>query len=164
MAVSHQLTSNVKLLQKAVLVSRSSFLIVRRAENSKTRPLQWDLPGGNSEWPTSEKEGIIRDLHVQDLEREILEETGIAFDQFITSPQLVSFETIFEVEKQIYTIVVGWKLKLRENFSRESIVLSEEHTEFAWIKPEDVGSYDFGFAGAKEGFISTIIRNSLVRS
>ncbi len=159
MLTLHRLTESVKLLQKAVLVHEGKILILKRAENSATRANQWDLPGGNSEWPT-EKIGVIRDMHLVDLKREIIEETGITAEAFATAPALVSFETCFEAEKNMYTIIVGWKITIIDAFIQESVVLSDEHSEYQWINMHDISTFDFGFAGGGEGFISRIIANS----
>ncbi|MBP7875910.1 NUDIX domain-containing protein [Candidatus Woesebacteria bacterium] len=159
MTTLHRLTEKVKLLQKAVLVHQGKMLILRRSENSKTRANQWDLPGGNSEWPV-EKEGIIRDVHIVDLKREILEETNIGADMFATTPKLVSFETCFEAEVDIYTIIAGWRVELEPAFVKENLQLSDEHSECQWISPEEITHFDLGFAGGGEGFITRIIANS----
>lgn len=154
-----QLTENVKLLQKAVLMHRGKILLLKRSETAKTRADQWDLPGGNSEWP-QEKEGIIRDIHLVDLKREILEETGIGAEQFTNTPQLVSFETCFEVERNIYTVIVGWRIELVDIFVKESVLVSGEHSEYRWVSPDEISTYDFGFAGGGEGFITRIIEHA----
>lgn len=156
----HRLAENVKLLQKAVLLHDGKMLILRRAENSKTRANQWDLPGGNSEWPT-ETTGVIRDMHIVDLKREILEETGISATQFATSPRLVSFETCFEAETNMYTIIAGWEISINHTFTQESVQLSDEHSEYRWINPSEITDFDLGFAGGGEGFITRIIANAL---
>lgn len=162
MSTLHRLTDKVKLLQKAVFVHQGKMLILRRSETSKTRAGQWDLPGGNSEWPT-EKAGIIRDVHIVDLKREIMEETGIAASMFTTAPRLVSFETYFEAEKDIYTIIAGWSIELGDTFSKKSVQLSSEHSELQWIKADEITQFDLGFAGGGEGFITRIIANAFQR-
>lgn len=158
MIALHRLTEKVKLLQKAVLIHRGKMLLLRRSEHSQTRALQWDLPGGNSEWPI-EKVGIIRDVHIMDLKREIFEETGIGAAEFAIAPTLVSFETYFESEIDMYTIIVGWKIQLDDAFTKESIRLSDEHNEYQWISQNECTNFDFGFAGG-EGFITRIISSS----
>jgi 8-oxo-dGTP diphosphatase len=159
MSKLQQLTENVKLLQKAVLVHRGKILLLKRSESAKTRADQWDLPGGNSEWP-QEKEGIIRDIHLVDLKREILEETNIGAEQLANAPQLVSFETCFEVERNVYSVIVGWRVELVDSFEKESVSISGEHSQYRWVSPDEISSYDFGFAGEGEGFITRIIENA----
>jgi len=65
--------------------------------------------------------------------------------------------TYFEKEKDLYTIIVGWSVRLTE---RPAVNISPEHSEFTWISREQLDSYDFGFAGEKEGFIRRTIEAS----
>ncbi|MBP7768552.1 NUDIX domain-containing protein [Candidatus Woesebacteria bacterium] len=151
----HQLTKNVKLLQKAVLWHGDTFLILKRSAESKTRPDQWDLPGGNSEWPAVELENQ-RDLHKDDVVREIFEETGIELSR-TDIKKCSHISTFFEAKTQIFAIIVGWEVKLPATFKPDSILLSAEHSDFAWITTAQFDSYDFGFAGEKDGFIREIV-------
>jgi len=150
----HQLTENVKLLQKTAIVVEDKILILKRAVGDGYRAEKWDLPGGNVEWP--EIEASERDLHQAEIVREISEETGISLlpNQF-QAP--VYMGTYFEKEKELYTIIVGWSVRITE---RPSVSLSPEHSEFTWISREQLDSYDFGFAGEKEGFIRRTIEAS----
>lgn len=152
--IPHQLTPNVKILQKAVLVCNGKFLILQRSPDSKTRPAKWDLPGGNSEWP--EVNHNTRSLHRADIIREIIEETGIVVSDKDLGEQ-VYFDTYFEAEKQLYSIITGWKVNLP---TQPEVEISDEHTGFAWITPEQFDQYDFGFAGESEGFIRKMVEGS----
>jgi len=150
----HQLTEQVKVLQKAALVADGQVLILQRSDDSKTRAGKWDLPGGNSEWP--EKSETMRGLHQTDITREILEETGISVaNSMFTRP--IYFDTHFDGEKQLYSLIVGWSVKLS---GTQKVHLSAEHTAFTWVSFAEIGLYDFGFAGEPSGFI----RQILVRS
>jgi len=158
-----KLTEQVKLLQKVVLIHRGELLILKRAAQSYTRPNQWDLPGGNSQWP-DQKQGNLTQPHRNDVLRELEEETGImAEDQRLDlMGQMVRikpnyFGTYFEADKQLFSIIVGWQLYLPDDFDRASVSLSHEHTQQAWIRPSQFDEYDFGFAGAKDGFIRCMI-------
>ena len=157
---SHRLTDNVKLLQKAVVMHQGKMLLLRRSEQSVTRALAWDLPGGNSEWPI-ETEGIIRDIHLGDLSREIKEETDIDTSAFAEEPTIAHFEVVFEAEKQMYTIIAGWKINLKSTFTKESVQLSDEHDQLAWVNPQQYSEFDFGFAGTEHGFVRRIIERAL---
>lgn len=156
-AVPHQLTQNVKVLQKVVLVRQNTFLILRRSPNSATRADLWDLPGGNSEWPESTEN--IRDPHLADVVREVEEETGIELktEDFVKPVFLGSF---FDAKKQIYTVILGWKVVLPDDFVETAVALSSEHYEFTWLSPEDIEEFDFGFAGGKDGFIRMMVQAS----
>lgn len=150
----HQLTENVKLLQKAVLVHGGKFLILKRSSNSFSRPDQWDLPGGNSEWPAGEVD--IKDVHRGDLVREIFEETGIEVSENEVT-NCVHAGSYFEEKKQIFTVVLGWNIVLPASFSESEVLISDEHSEFKWITKEEFEGFDFGFAGAEGGFIRAMI-------
>lgn len=84
MFFQHQLTENVKLLQKAVIIRQSGSaieaLLLQRSETAASRPNCWDLPGGNSEWPVLGQSSIAN-LHLGDIKREILEETSLQVDE-----------------------------------------------------------------------------------
>jgi len=151
----HQLTENVKLLQKVVIVHKGYVLLLQRDENSATRPLKWDLPGGNSQWPTEEKRDSTG-LHKEDAAREIKEETGISVvsDQF-TKDSLVYFDTTFF--NTIFTIITGWVVELPLDFNREQVVISEEHIAFEWVPFDEAREYDFDFA---RSFIIPMIRTA----
>ena len=148
----HQLTEQVKLLQKAVLVHRGTVLLLQRDENSATRPQKWDLPGGNSEWPTEveDKEG----LHQEDIAREIKEETGITIaSEHFKHSTMVSFNTT-QID-QPYTILTGWVVEMPHDFDVSSVELSTEHTVFEWVPFDEAREYDFDFA---KSFIVPMIR------
>ncbi len=151
---SHHLTENVKLLQKAVVVHRGEVLLLRRDANSASRALQWDLPGGNSEWPDGSRSG--NNLHAQDIAREIEEETAIHIipDQF-KHDTLLLFETYFFAE--VFTILVGWLVELPEDFDRDQVKISHEHDQLVWQPFEESAGYDFGFANE---FIVPMIRRA----
>lgn len=155
----HQLTKHVKLLQKAVLLHEGKFLIVKRSEDSKSRPGCWDLPGGNSEWPEGATEHL-QNMHMQDIAREIKEESGVTVTpEHFSKDNLVFFRTFFEFEKEVYSIITGWKVVLPSDFDKGAIELSDEHTEFAWIDISELSEYDFD--RVKGVFITEIIRSSI---
>jgi 8-oxo-dGTP pyrophosphatase MutT (NUDIX family) len=152
----HQLTSNVKLLQKVVLLWEGKILMLQRSSDSASRPLCWDLPGGNSEWP----EGITEptsNLHQFDAAREIQEETGLVVDPSeFTQDKLSYLETFFDPQSQIFTVLLGWKIELAS--SPQAVAISEEHVDSRWLSVEEALKLDFG--GKKGGFLAKIIQNS----
>lgn len=153
----HQLTENTKLLHKVIIWHGGEVLILKRAENSASRPEMWDLAGGNSEWPKEGQAGA--GLHKIDIAREIIEETGIGveIDKFEIGA-LMFFDTFFDSKKQVFTIICGWTLKLAEDFDKKTVKISDEHTQAKWIKIDELNSYDFG--GEKGQFIKDIILQS----
>lgn len=155
-----QLTQNVKFVQKAALVHEGRVLLVKRSMGAATRPGAWDLPGGNAEWPTITEPA--RDLHVQDIIREIMEETGVSIsaDQ-LPEENMVLFFTYFEPEKQLYSFGAGWHVALAADFDSGSIALSDEHTEYAWVSVEELDAYDFGEPVGT--YVKTIAQRALQR-
>lgn len=174
--IPHQLTKNVKLLQKAALWHNGKVLILKRSSDSKSRPNQWDLPGGNSEWPVGDglhagvsgmgkpelrsgeksEDGFIRDLHKDDVVREVFEETGIELKREDVK-KCVHIGTFFDGQKQVFSIILGWEVKLAEDFREDSVLLSDEHSDLAWMRKDESGEFDFGFAGDEGGFIRSIL-------
>ncbi len=155
----HQLTPNVKLLQKIVLCWEDKVLVVQRDAASFSRPGSWDFPGGNSEWPENIS-APTSNLHQHDASREVWEETGVRLEptEFIRD-RLIYLETFFDPEKEIFTMLLGWKIALPPKFDPNSVRLSEEHVAFRWIKPVDALSLDFG--GVKGAFLVRILNSSL---
>ncbi len=110
----------MRLSQKIFLKnSEGKYLTILRSATDPSRPLTWDLPGGNIE------EG--EDLH-ENMKREILEETGIELDDF----------EIFDVGSAVngrgeYSVQVAY----RGNVDNPKVVLSYEHSEYRWVTKEE---------------------------
>jgi 8-oxo-dGTP pyrophosphatase MutT (NUDIX family) len=163
MSPKHQLTDQVKLLQKVAIIRHKGtdleVLLLRRSDDAKSRPGAWDLPGGNSEWP-SESQVSAANLHLADLNREINEETGlIASDSAFMLKLPVHFSTYFDSQKQIYTVICGWLLNYAAT-DQAAIQISAEHQAFAWVSGVDLPNYDFG--GDSGTFVLDIIQKALL--
>lgn len=157
--LTHQLTENVKVLHKVALVCGQQVLILKRSETEYSRPGLWDLPGGNATWPQTDSGNIAERLHQADILREVGEETSI--DLAFAADQLempVYANTYFEPDSKVYTVVLGWSVQVDR---QPSVVLSDEHSQFAWITWAQFDEYDFGFAGEQDGFIRQIVSRSL---
>lgn len=156
--IPHQLTTNVKLLQKVVLLHQGAALLLKRAADSGSRPEKWDLAGGNSEWPGLGQAGS--GLHRLDLAREVKEETNLTIDpNQLNLDQLVFFDTFFDETKQIFSIICGWQYHLPDDFRREQVKISSEHTDLAWARLDDLAHFDFG--GPKGEFVKRMIEQAL---
>lgn len=153
----HQLTEEVKLLQKVVIVHGEKVLILKRSSESTSRPNKWDLPGGNAEWPSALKD--IHNPHYADVTREVFEETGIACEA--QELNIISVESHFDAENQIYTVILGFSVQLPSDMQENDVLLSDEHTDFAWVTKGQLSDFDFGFAGAPDGFIFQMITKAL---
>lgn len=162
MKLAHQLTQQVKLLHKVALITDDQILLLRRQPGAHSRPGLWDLPGGNSEWPelTSQTESVQKHLHIDDIVREVFEETQVVIDP-ITLKEPVCFDTTFEPKSDIFTILVGWKYKLP---NQPAVQLSNEHTDFAWVRESDLHQYDVGFFGDTDGFFLALYAKAFSQS
>lgn len=158
MHIPHQLTTNVKLLQKIALVrynqaGQAEVLLLQRSHSASSRPGAWDLPGGNSEWPDSSANQA--NLHLQDVARELQEETGLQLDAAkLDLAKITHLSTYFSADKQIYTVIVGWMAAFAETNQTE-IKLSAEHEQYVWVTQGQLTDYDFG--GPAGGFVVEMI-------
>jgi 8-oxo-dGTP pyrophosphatase MutT (NUDIX family) len=152
----HQLSPNVKLLQKVVVRWRGKFLMLQRDAASFSRPNQWDFPGGNSEWPDDVTEPTAN-LHQRDASREVFEEAGIRLDPAgFTFDRLIYLETFYDPRVQIFTTLLGWQIDLPDDFDPESVRLSEEHVAYRWLPLTEALALDFG--GERGVFMVRILR------
>ena len=139
MSIKSQLTENVKILQKAVVIRNSDsvpeVLLLKRSADTISRPSCWDLPGGNSEWP--KEQASFANLHLQDIKREIFEETS-----------LVVASALFQLDNFALT-------------NRADIQISHEHQQYLWIKEQDIANYDVG--GQKGVFISDMVQKAFAK-
>lgn len=164
MSPKHQLTENVKLLQKAAIIrqgeSFAEVLLLKRNISSLSRPNCWDLPGGNSEWPLSDQNSAAN-LHLSDITREITEETGLVIvEEFFSLDKLSHLSTYFDANKQVYTMICGWLVDFLSTDQKE-IQTSDEHQEYAWVSEAELSNYDFG--GESGAFVLDIIKKSFAK-
>lgn len=154
----HQLTQNVKLLQKAVVLHQGEVLLLQRGNTDQSRPNCWDTPGGNSEWPEM-ADTAVSNPHFADICREIQEEANITIDPHTLSHQnLVYHETYYEPAREIFTVLFGWRIELPESFDRSSVQISDEHQKFEWVTPQNAQDYDFG--GPRGEFMKRILSSA----
>lgn len=110
--------TKINVHQKAVVVnSENKFLALKKSYGQKT----WDLPGGAVEIPEE---------HEIALRREIREEAGIEIDSVVVPLQVVSG---YNKEDDEYFLFIGYRAAVR----KESVVLSDEHTDYRWVTKEE---------------------------
>ncbi len=157
--IPHQLTETVKLLHKTAIVTAGQALILKRAADSKSRPGKWDLPGGNSEWPSNQND-FAKNLHQLDIAREIKEETGLVVKpEVFTVDNLVYFTTFYNPQQQIYSINCGWQVRDVLEAPQDTVQISAEHTQYEWIHLSQLDEFDFG--PAERDFEKATIRRAL---
>jgi 8-oxo-dGTP pyrophosphatase MutT (NUDIX family) len=161
MSLQHQLTENVKLLQKVAIIrlnnSEPEVLLLQRSVNALSRPSCWDLPGGNSEWPSSAQISAAN-LHLSDISREILEETSLSVSENnFDLDKMVHFSTYFDNGKQIFTVICGWMVDFSLT-NQSEIQISDEHQNYIWASQANLANYDFG--GENGAFVVDMIQKA----
>lgn len=111
----------VRFHQKAIVLNQeNNFLVLKRAYTNQ----KWDLPGGAVELPETHEAALLR---------EIKEETGLE----VTGLRPKRVETTHG-DDGTYTLFIGYSC---QSVSQE-VVLSHEHTEFAWVSAEEFLNMD----------------------
>ena len=110
-------------ITKSLIKKEDKILLIKRTPSSKFFPDLWDFPGGTT------KEG---EPSIKALIRETKEETSL---DIIPGNKIADFNYIehnTEIHFQIFEI---------KSFTG-NITLSKDHTEFAWIKKENLKDYE----------------------
>lgn len=106
------------LAAKAIIVKDSAVLFLKRRPNDPHNPGKWDIPGGRLNLGENPFLG---------LGREIKEETDLEVE--IKKPLEIQYFT--RDDGQIITLII-----FLCSPKSETITLSEEHTEYKWVKPD----------------------------
>jgi len=108
---------------------KGKILLIKRAETDSWRPGFWEFPGGKLD----EGQDISHAL-----EREVLEETGLVV---IPINRVVYYESQITSMKKYsglpYIVLIGLAKKIGGE-----VKLSEEHSDYAWVKPKKALTYN----------------------
>jgi 8-oxo-dGTP diphosphatase len=111
----------LKVAAKCVFVSDGKVLIM--SNHGK-----WDFPGG----------GIEGEERLHDaLKRELLEETGLTD---FTIGEVIHADEWFIPAKDLHVVAVFYRGEMQGQPTPKQ--LSDEHTDFAWILPEELNNYN----------------------
>jgi len=111
---------NISVAVKAIILNdEGKILAIRRSATDPSRPLTWDVPGGEVEEGEDLEESILR---------EIKEEVGI------TVSNIEIFDAVGSYNKKgEYWIGIGYKAKAIET----NVILSFEHDQYEWLTKEE---------------------------
>jgi len=113
-----------KVAFKAIIKKDDKILVLKRSSKEDVFEQLWDIPGGRM---------FFGEMPEEALTREIKEETGL--DVKISSPFTVwSFFASDDLQ------VIG--ITMLAEYVKGTVKLSEEHTEYRWINPEEFAQLD----------------------
>lgn len=119
----------------AVVLKDGKVLLIKRSSAHRLEPNRWQLPEGKLDKGETPDHALIREVR-EEIGRKVLSK------EFIKKlPLQVPYEgSIYKVDRIVY----------RVNIDEGEIVLSEEHTEFAWFPIEEAIKNSELYVGTKE--------------
>jgi len=114
----------VELSGRALIFDQNgSILVLKRSERSRSNPGKWELPGGKPN---------PGELFEQSFRREVREETGFEIDIHHSAGTADQEVTGYQV---VHVILIA-------SIRSGGLTLSDEHTEFRWVKIPELSGID----------------------
>jgi 8-oxo-dGTP pyrophosphatase MutT (NUDIX family) len=113
------------IIHTVICNAEGRVLIIKRAKINDVLPKYWDIPGGTLEDGEDPAAGAIRETR---------EETGLDIANLRLFFEYSNVDAV--KNKQFITLVF-----LAHHLGGEIALNPEEHEEYAWIAPEEVGKY-----------------------
>ena len=122
---------DTNIVLTGILKDEDLFLIVKRSENDNLYPGAWEFPGGHLEVGETLKEG---------LKRELMEE--ISFNEDFNPVITNYYDEIKEKNnKLIHNLEIDFIINVKKE--KINIKLSNEHTDYKWVKKDSKLLDDF---------------------
>ena len=120
-----------KIVLTGILRDEDLFLIVKRSEDDNLYPGAWEFPGGHLEVGETLKEG---------LKRELAEEIGYSKE---IEPIITHYYD--EIKEKNHELIHNLEIDFIINVKKENtdIKLSNEHTDYKWVKKDSELLDDF---------------------
>ncbi len=119
--------NNVIFGQKAFILNNKGEVLILKRNKVSVYNNAWDVPGGKVE----DEETLL-----EALQREVYEETGLKLEKIVCILTSSRFQGSSEdkpwILRNTYLCQATGKIKL-----------SEEHLEYKWVKPAELGEYEF---------------------
>jgi 8-oxo-dGTP diphosphatase len=114
----------VELSGRALIFDQNgSILVLKRSERSRSNPGKWELPGGKPN---------PGELFEESFRREVREETGFEIDIHHSAGTADQEVTGYQV---VHVILIA-------SIRSGCLTLSDEHTEFRWVKIPELSVLD----------------------
>lgn len=111
--------NKIGVSQKAIIFNKGKILTIRRTKTAPSRPLHWDLPGGDLDFGEDARKGI---------RREIKEETGVQIKDLRVMDVISGFN-----DKDEFWVTVCYIAKPKASH----VTISHEHDDFRWVTPDE---------------------------
>lgn len=118
--------NNVFVAVHALISEGNNILLLKRSKDDDYQPGLWDIPGGTVEF------GETIECALQ---REIMEEVGLQVEHI--SPLYIYTNNSELPQRQTFQIVMKCNL-----INDKNIRLNHEHSEYKWIKYDDLKNYE----------------------
>lgn len=112
-----------------ILNNKGEVLLVKRADNDDFLPGLWELPGGGTDFG---------EHPMKALEREIKEEVGL--NVVIGKPLSVDDYFMEKEDEKIHRVEMFFECRLKDD--SQTVVLSHEHSAYAWLAKENLKSLE----------------------
>ena len=117
------------LVARGLVMYKNKFLLLKKINDSDSASSgKWELPGGKIEKGEDHKEAMIRELK---------EETGLDDKSIKPLPWFIMNAGEVISEAHVYLFEVN----------TDKVEISNEHSDYAWLTPEELPNYELVFFG-----------------